>query len=314
MLKEKYTLFLLFGILAALGKEQVWVTVSMMGLYIAFVKKSPKVGIPISIISGTVFYLLFWVAIPAVTPAQQHFALSYLSEFGEGLNDIVKNILTNPFMILSVLLRPDRLYYYYQLLFPLGLLPLLSPLPLLFSMESFLINTLSNNDLLRQIDYQYNCTIVPFLMIAAIQGYAVLQKMMGNQSKKSSAMIIGWVSVCMVIGLYMWGEFPVGKSQWFWHFITPVAERQAMQQVADNIDSSQSVSVTNNIGSHFSQRQYLYNFPINADTADYTVVYLGDPYAWPSGDQQTKTVQSLLQNPGYSLISQQGNFFAFKKK
>lgn len=318
MVKEKYIPFIIFAILAALGKEHIWITLALMGVYIAVWKKSPRIGIPITGISGAIFYILFWIAIPAVSPAKQHFALSYLSEFGGGLNEIFKNLLTNPLAILSVMLRPDRVYYYYQLLFPVGFLPIFSPFALLFGAESLLINSLSNNNLMRQIDYQYTSTIIPFLMVSAIHGYAVLGKMLQRikmlQVIRKIPITLTYLVVCMSISLYLWGEFPTGKTQWFWHFITPVPERQTMNTIATSIDSTKTVSVTNNIGAHFSQRKYLYNFPINADKADYTVVYLGDTYAWPSGEAQLIAVRTLLANQEYQLIAQEGNFFAFKKK
>jgi uncharacterized membrane protein len=36
--KKKYVLFLVFAFFAAIGKEQVWITVAMLGMYIAFWK------------------------------------------------------------------------------------------------------------------------------------------------------------------------------------------------------------------------------------------------------------------------------------
>lgn len=310
MVKEKYVPFIIFAVLSALGKEHIWITIALMGVYIAIWKKSPRIGIPITLIAGAIFYILFWIAIPAVSPVKQHFALSYLSEFGGGLNEIFKNLLINPLGILSVLLQPDRLYYYYQLLFPLGFLPLFSPFALLFSMESLLINSLSNNSLMRQIDYQYTSTIIPFLMVSAIHGYAVVHRVIARKIP----IVLTYTTICMGTSLYLWGEFPTGKTQWFWHFITPVPERQTMNAIAASIDPTKTVSVTNNIGAHFSGREYLYNFPIYADKADYAVVYLGDTYAWPSGEAQRHAVGDLLTNQQYQLIVHEGNFFAFRKK
>lgn len=318
MEKKNFLLFTLFATLAALGKEEVWITVSMMGIYIAIWKKSPVVGLSMAAVAGAIFYILFWIAIPAVTPAKQHFALIYLSEYGNTLNEVLKNLITHPQLAISTMLRIDRLLYYIQLLFPLGLLSILSPLPLLFSLESIVINSLSNNTLMRQIDYQYTDIITPFVMISAIYGFSFLlriikQKKIQFLKTNVPVFFISYLCMCIGISLYLWGEFPVGKSQWFWFFISPVPERQIMTKIADSIDSSYSVSATNNIGAHFSQRQILYNFPVKGDSADYTVVYLGDTYAWPSGSDQQIAVRNLLKNPNYTLIAQEGNFFAFKK-
>ena len=87
-----------------------------------------------------------------------------------------------------------------------------------------------------------------------------------------------------------------------------------MKRVEASVDSKYSVSATNNIGAHFSQRQFLYYFPISAKTADYSIIYLGDPYAWPSGDDQKRAVDELLVSKSHELIAHQGNFYAFRRK
>ena len=319
MQKKKYVYFIVFGILAALGKEQIWITFALMGVYIAFFQKKYVLGTLVGIAAFAVFYFFFWYAIPAVTPDNKHFALVYLSEFGENQNGIIQNILLHPLTVLRTVTLPDRLYYYFQLLFPVGFLSLFSPLYFLFAAPSLAINALSNNNLMRQIDYQYNSTVTPFTFIAAIEGYMVLCMIWEKLRKKriidfQPIIIAGWMVVCIVISSLLWGELPVGRTSRMRFFTTPLPEKNIMNEVTNSIGSGYSVSATNNIGAHFSQRRFLYNFPINAETADYSIIYLGDPYAWPSGDDQKKAVDKLLGNPEYVRIAAVGNFYAFKKK
>ena len=307
MEKKRYALFTVFAVLAGLGKEDVWIVAALFGIYIAFRRRHMLFGTIVFVISACIFYTLFWIAIPAVTPEKQHFALVYLSDYGGGLNEILRGILTKPLSILQTVIAPDRLYYYAQILSPYGFLSLISPWPLIFASASILVNTLSNNQLMRQIDYQYGSLITPFIVISSIYGFAALRK------KISPRYIAIYLSLCMFITVYLWGELPVGKSQWFWFFISPIPEKQTLQQIKKQIDSNSSVSATNNIGAHFSQRQYLYNFPIHAQDSDYVVVYLGDPYAWPSGEVQQDQVNKLLHNSHYEVLVQKGNLFVFKR-
>ncbi len=307
MQQKKYMVFTLFAVLAGLGKEDVWIVTGLFGIYIALHKKNMLFGSIVFAISAFIFYVLFWIAIPAVTPEKQHFALVYLSEYGGSLNEILKGILTKPLSVLQTLIAPDRLYYYAQIVSPFGFLSLLSPWSLVFASASLLVNTLSNNQLMRQIDYQYGSIITPFITISSIYGFAILRK------KISSRILTVYLSICMLVTVYLWGELPVGKSQWFWFFITPIPEKQSLQQIKKQISSDKTVSATNNIGAHFTQRQFLYNFPIHAETSDYIVVYLGDPYAWPSGEAQRDQVDKLLHNPQYEVLKQEGNLFVFKR-
>lgn len=307
MQKKRYVWFVFFAILAGLGKEQVWLTIGLMGLYIAWKQREIVFGLVVALICFFVFYYLFWLAIPAVAPAKQHFALAYLSDFGDRQNVIIKNVLSKPFAVAHTLLLPDRLSYYLQLIVPVALFPILAPWALLFCAHSILINALSNNGLFRQIDYQYTSDITPFIFIAAIEGFIVAKR-------KFRRYAVPVLIFCIVGATVVWGELPLGMQSRFSYFTYEQPEVSEMRVVEAQVKPMYTVSVTNNIGSHFSQREFLYNFPINAMTADYSIALLGDQYAWPSGDDQKKAVNELLASPDYTLIAHQRNFYAFKKR
>ena len=321
MKKDNLLLFSVFAILAGLGKEQVWLTTGLMGLYFVITKRHIAFGAIVAAVSFLIFYLLFWIFIPKVTPVGQHWALQYLSEFGENQNQILKHIFTEPLIVVRDIFAPDRLFYYFQLLFPFGFLSLLSPLTLIYSAPSLAINVLSNNNLFRQIDYQYTSTITPWIVIASIEGYAVLQKFIKTFARRYSVIAKKYEIACVyfiitvLTSSFLWGELPYEKSSRFFYFTGRQTELQTMKAVEREVDKQpqKTVSVTNNIGAHFSQREFLYNYPVNAQTADYSIIYLGDPYAWPSGDEQKRVLQQLLKNNRYQLFAQQGNFYAFRR-
>ena len=269
-------------------------------------------------ISFIVFSLLMWKFIPAVTPQGQHFALSYLSDFGDNQNQIIREILTNPLHVITTILQPDRLFYYWQILIPTGLLTLLSPWKMIFSLPELLINSLSNNTLMRQIDYQYNSTIAPFVFITAVDGYLVLRNLVNKiknikYRKKVRSLLPVTLFFTVIITSFLWGELPLERQSRFIYFTTEQSEKEVMQKITSSIDPKYSVSVTNNIGAHVSGRKYLYNYPINATSADFVLIQIGDQYAWPSGIEQEKALQKLLVDPSYHLIAQSGNFYAFKR-
>lgn len=317
MYTKRYGLFLLFAILAGLGKETVWIPVALMGVYIWFVQKKKMIGIPVALAGAGTFYYLFWHAIPGVTPDSKHFALQYLSEFGDNQSNIVLNIMARPLAVLVDLLKPDRLHYYYQLLFPVGFLPVFSPFYLVYGAHSIVINALSTNSLMRQIDYQYTADIIPFLFVSAIEGYknaAVFVSRWAGKRKKSMTHVVPVVLVSFVLAAsYMWGELPLTRQDRFFYFLWPLPEKEIMKSVEDRIPSEYTVSVTNNIGAHFAKRERLYNFPVNALSADYAVALLGDQYAWPSGVAQREAVDALLNSPEHTLIARAGGFYAFER-
>lgn len=314
--KKRYGWFVLYAILAGLGKETVWIVVGLMGLYVMWKHKRPGFGGAIALGGFGLFYFLYWYAMPLSAPTKQHFAVAYLSEFGDSQNSIVLGMLRQPWAILSNLIKPDRLTYYAMLLFPLGFLPLISPFTLAFALPDLLINALSSNSLMRQIDYQYTSDITPFLFISAIGGFGKLTSMFSSKHNRSP-LKFGHIMICfiacIVISSYMWGEIPLTRTDRYYFFIWEIPSKKELVRVARIVDSSYTVSVTNNIGAHFARRHYLYNFPVNAMNSDYAIALLGDQYAWPSGDEQKKAVDALMHNGEYELIARDGDFYAFKR-
>lgn len=318
--RQKMIPFVLSLFFAALGKEDIWLVAGLLGMYVAWKKEHRVLGITVALISFSMFYLLFWKVIPSLTPDRQHFALSYLSEFGGSLNGIAKNLIKNPFGILPILIAPDRLWYYFQLFVPVGFLSVLSPFFLIFSAPALGVNILSNNGNMRMIDYQYTSAITPFLFISAIFGFSAFRQFVKKHAKKQmdgkriTAGILVGVFACALCATYQWGEFPFSPTSRFKTFTMVPHHKGLMDWVKHYIPGSATVSATNNLGAHYSQRKILYNFPVGATKADYSVVLLGDFYAWPSSEAQQATVDALLTDSGYELLAHDDNFYAFKKK
>lgn len=171
---------------------------------------------------------------------------------------------------------------------------------------------------MRQIDYQYTSNIIPFVFVSAIFGFKKLRTWVRSIRKKVFQKYIGislWTAgaLSIIVAVYMWGEIPLTHQDRYYFFIWSIPEKQSIVRIRELIRDNATVSATNNIGSHFSNREKLYNFPVNAGSADYAVVLLGDQFAWPSGDAQTKAVEALLKSPEYTLILRDGDLYAFEK-
>ena len=299
--------FTVFAVFAALGKEQFWVIVAMLGIAWAFKPRFRTFGIAFAAVSAAVATLLFWKFIPSVTPGKHYWALMYLSDYGGSIREILTAIAKHPSAAIASAFARDRLLYYFQLLTPVSFLSLAAPITLIYALPNLGINVLSNNNLMRMIDYQYTSGITPWIFISAIYGFAAL-------SKRIPIKTLSYVvAVCVVVSVYAWGELPFGPHSRFWFFHTIQPEKVTMDAVAASIPTKASVSATNNIGAHFSEREFLYTYPINADKADYDVILLGDQYAWPSGDEQGRVLHVLLADKNYTVIAQNDNFYAFKR-
>lgn len=319
MIKRQYGRFVLFAILAALGKETTWLVVGWMGLYVGLFQGNRLGGFTLGALGFAMFVFLYWFAMPGLAPTGKHFALSYVSAFGEHQTEVVGGLVKHPGTVLSMALLPDRLAWYYRLLQPVGFLPLLSPMPLMFALHSIVINVVSSNGMMRMIDYQYNAEIIPFLFISAIEGLRRLNAWIERRKDRWNANVLRRAACIGVGGFaavssFLWGELPLTAEDRFYYFLWPRPEAPVIRQIAARIDPLYTVSVTNNIGAHVAGRQYLYNFPIKAREADFVLAHLGDTNAWPDGDSQRRAVTDLLANPQYELIAQTGDFYAFRRK
>ncbi len=321
-LEKRYFLFLLLVILSALTKEQVWTIASLFGLYLfipqlislikkkVFVKKELLIGIALFVLSLLIFYTLVWKAIPNARGGN-HFALSYYSEFGTSPGNIIKNIILSPGKTLNTFLQPDRLEYLKQIFLPLGYLPLLSPLILIFAAPDLMINLLSNNSQLHQIFYQYTATITPFLFIAAI--YSI--KQLKNLFPKIPFTVFSlFLILSSLFSSIEFGPLPFSKSPNILMLTKPLTYRSTVENFLATIGEDKGVAATNNLGAHLSHRQRIYTIPTGLNKADYIVFLLNDPTAQPSLDAQIKMAGELEENKNYIELYRLEDFVVFKKK
>ena len=326
LLKRKYFIFILFGVLAGLTKEQVWSTVALLGLTISLREiienklrlsslnksrlKNIFLGVIIFIISISIFYYLIWQAIPGARGGN-HFALEYYSEFGSSASDIVRNIILNPVKTLAIVFQPSQLNYLLQLLFPLGFLPLISPYILLFTASDLGINLLSNNPQLHQIYYQYTASVTPFLFISSIYSVYFLKKFF---PKININIISLYLILTAVTSAYLLGPLPGSKKPNIDMFTKQLTNAAVIENFISTIPQDYSVAATNNLGAHLSQRQKIFTIPVGLNDADYVLFLLNDWSAQPSLDAQKQMAKTLEENPDYMQIYKDGDFVAFAKK
>ena len=310
LLKKRYILFVLFAILAALCKEQLWLIVALFGLLVIFMHKKPVFGSLLFVAGVAMFYLLVWYAIPKTLGAQ-HFALAYFSEFGDSPTQVVKEIIFSPQQVFKTVTEHTRLEYLNQLFLPIGYLGVLFPFFLVFAGPDLLIDLLSNNAQLHQIYYQYTATITPFIFLCAI--YAVfwiraikLPRLHLTPSRWDFLFII-YLLAASLWGAYLYGPLPGAYDPNLDMFTKQVPDRLFIDNYLQSIPKKNSVSASNALGSHLSLRDNIYTIPYGIGKADDVVLLFTDP-------QSKEEYPKLLKDPQYKEVVHKNNFVAFKKK
>lgn len=322
---NRYFLFIFFALIAALTKENVWLTISFFGIYIIFQNlyryyKSRKInktiiyklifGSAIFFICCAMFYYLVWIAIP-MAKGGNHFALSYYSDFGNSPTQVVKNMLYHPLNTLSILIQNGRFEYLKQLFLPISFLPIFSLSTLLFIFPDLLINTLSNNGQLHQIYYQYTTIITPFLFIAAIFGLKNVKKYLPFITNSAIIVIL---TVSFIYSAHAFGPLPGSWKPNTMMLTNPLKNKKEVDYVISKIKKRYSIAATNNLGSHLSRRQEIYTIPLGLYKADVVAFLLNDPFAQPSLNAQKEMVVNLKKDLRYRVVYEKDDFIVFQKK
>ncbi|MHB8597466.1 MAG: DUF2079 domain-containing protein [Ktedonobacteraceae bacterium] len=168
---RRFGWMLLCCVLACTCKEDVPLTVAMLGVLVIWKYKLPRLG-TVLLVGGFLWsFVAFEIIIPHFYPGAQgnNFWYRYI-QLGSTPLAAILNILTHPWIIFTTFLTIERFYYVAGLLRSAGFLSLLAPEWLLPALPSIAVNALSTDSLTYSGIFHYNATIIPFVMISAIHG------------------------------------------------------------------------------------------------------------------------------------------------
>ncbi len=110
--------------------------------------------------------------------------------------DLLLLLLRHPLRFVMEWLTWERLRYVLELLWPLGLLPLLGPRFAVGALPILGINFLSSFPRVRSIESHYTTAMVPFLVMAAVVGLSRLAAVMRSRTPRLSPL---WLAVALLL-------------------------------------------------------------------------------------------------------------------
>lgn len=305
ILKKNYKLVILFLFLAGITKEQVWLINALFGIYLVLFLKQKRLGISLFASSILIFYLLVWIAIPN-SLGKEHFALEFYSDYGSSPGEVIKNVILHPLSALQTLLLPDRIGYIKQLFLPFGYLSILGLPFLIFAFPDLGLNLLSNFPPMHQIYYQYSATITPFIFLSVI--YAI--RFIRNKAPEIPlSAFSGVLIIFTLVSAYDFGPLPFAKKPNMDMFNKPLSTKTHVDSYIEMLPKSESISASNNLGSHLSHRKNIYVIPLGIGEAD-RVMFL----TRGANEKEKKILLEMEIDTGYYLINQYDDFYVFKKK
>jgi uncharacterized membrane protein len=193
---------------------------------------------------------------------------------------------------------------------PLGYLPILAPLLLIFAAPDLAINLLSSKSQLYQIYYQYTAAITPFLFIAAIYAAGWI---LTRFKFVSTASLIVYLVVVGLFSTYFYSPIPGTRSPNLDMITRPMPHKSQIDRVLAAIPPQYSVSTSNSLGSHVARRPYVFTMPYGWDSADYIIFMMNETNAYPSLQAHKDQAKILANNRAYTKYYDDGIILAFRK-
>jgi uncharacterized membrane protein len=303
LIKKRFILMAIFLVLSVLTKENVYLITALIGLYLIY-KKNIKIGVVVTAGSLIIFYALMKYFIPGARGGE-HFALQFLTEFGDSLGSAGIAIITNPLRTLQVMIGHNGFEYLKMIFISQGFLSLGSPLYLIFTGPDVAKNLLASNPNFRSPYYQYNAEILPFIFISSIYTIRYLLK------KIPTKIISYYVFFFAIVGMWQYGALPIGKQPYIDIFTKQRDDAKEITSFLQTIPESASVAATNNLGSQLSRRENIYVLPNGIEKSDY-VLFLNTEWYDPI-DLLNEEINTLKKNDSYTIVYEKGKFIAFKK-
>lgn len=315
--RNRFYPFLAMFIMSLLVKEDVSLTLFMFAPY-AFIKKRDRHWYIVpAILSVSWFLISIKVIIPYFNKNDSYgMALSYFSNLGSSLPEIVMNTISKPLNTLDIMLRPEKLRYLFVILLPVGLvLPFFSA-EILFSIPSIFFNMLAGTQRFRF----FTCSIdsdtmfiprhmsliaVVFIFISAVYSIRKVSLIFPGISRR---LMVGLVLLLLSLTLYS-DRFILSK--FFYYEGSKLSQdlpsAASIKKLLPLIPYNSTVKADINIANHLYDRDDAY-YPVNnpVDT-DYVVITKMDT------DNLDFTYVALIAYK-YIKIASENNITLYKKR
>jgi len=246
--EDRLWAFAPFGILAALTKEEIPLVVGALGVWYALAKGRRFAGAAIAVLGLAATTISLAFVMPHFREGADPAFYGRYDEVGGSPVGLVKTAISDPLTVLGAMAESRDWIYLAELGLPLLLMFLLAPLLLIPAIPELLANLLSSVSTQTSIRFHYTAPIAPFLIAGAIFGAARLRRP-GLAPALLGACVVGAVAV----GPLAAGDLvPERRSD---------HDRVAARAIA-LIPAAASVSSTNGLGAHLSERKRIQSFPV----------------------------------------------------
>lgn len=259
--------------LSLLVKEDVGLLMAPLGVWVAW-KRDRTWGVRITVVS--LLWVLFTtqVVIAAILGTASFYANRV--PFG-GVGGLVRTAVERPAQLWAYARSEGRLFYLWQMAFPVGLAFLRAPSLVAVGTLTLLVNVLSNFGYMHQILYHYSLCLVPVLVIGSVMGLAAL-----DDRRRATVATVA-VGMCALWSCVLWGLAPFSRTT-YPHLDPHSAQVHDIDNVLAALPPDAVVSAYYPYVSHIDHRLRAYMWP-TPFRARYWGLYTQEDQRLPFADQ-----------------------------
>jgi len=267
-------------------REDAAIAVVGFGIWLAVARGRWRLGVGVAVASVLLLALDLKYVMPYFR-GEPYPHLHRYAHLGSSLGDILLSLILKPWRWIGAVLSLDKLVYLLALLLPLGGLPLLGPRALVAALPPLAVNLLSFDHALFHYRSQYQAFVLPFLMLAAVDGYARLRTHRKAGTVLALAFLASAVLTARTANDLMVTRWRLGPEQ--------QAARELMQRIPDGVPAS----VNERLVPHLATRREIFVYPTGAARSDYVLEH--------------ESVLSAFPAAGYREIGRSGGWILLQR-
>jgi uncharacterized membrane protein len=313
--EDRLVAFAIVAAVACTTKEHVGLMVAALGVWYALARGRRRAGLAIAVAGTAVALLAIAIVVPHYAPGGGSPFAGRYEAVGGSPTGIVKTTVTDPVRVAGEAVQRRDWRYLLDLLWPLGGLPLLSPASLTAAPE-LAANLLSSTRTQTSIHFHYTSGAIPGLLVGAVFGAARLARRRRSLAPwiASGIVVVGVVANVRLAPVPAWRHVPGGES---------LGAREArftrharvLTRAARLVPADATVSATNGLGGHLSERRRILSFPRIAGAGwvavDETRPSYLDRISAPL--PTANAIRRLRRDPGWRLVFSDDGVLVFRR-
>lgn len=239
-------------------REDAAIAVVGFGIWLALARRRWRLGAAVA----TASVLLLAIDLRYVMPyfrAEPYPHLHRYAYLGSSLGDVLLSIAFRPWRWLGVVLTGGKLVYVLLMLLPLGGLPLLAPRVLAAALPGLAMNLLSADPALFNFRSQYQSFVLPFLVLAAVEGYARIRDWHRAPALLALGLFASVLLTARTTNDLMVTRWRLGPGQ------------RAAHELMGRIPDGRAVSVNERLVPHLATRREALIYPTGVGASDYVL-------------------------------------------